>query len=120
MTVSLLLLVLALTATVIVVVVRRRVQRRRIAFARVLNAADALESRLRAARTAFGATPASEGDPVRVALQEMLRQRLWLQEHGASANLEALDAMCTSIRDAHARLDTQLDRVTEAREAVAP
>ncbi|WP_158238402.1 MULTISPECIES: hypothetical protein [Luteimonas] len=50
----------------------------------------------------------------------MLRQRLWLQQHGASADLGALEAMRLSIDASRARLDVQLAQVAEARELETP
>ncbi|MDR6992418.1 hypothetical protein [Luteimonas sp. 3794] len=99
-------------AAAIVVVWRHHVRRRHRAYARVLDAADALEARLRIARAQIGPTG---GDPVRDALQEMLRQRLWLQQHGAHADLAALAAMEASIAQALARIDRQLAQLALAR-----
>ena len=48
-------------------------------------------------------------------MREMLRQRLWLQKHGARASLEELDAVRSSIDDARGRIDAQLDRIERAR-----
>jgi hypothetical protein len=45
----------------------------------------------------------------------MLRQRLWIQQHGASATLEELDTVRTSIDAARGRIDTQLDQIERAR-----
>jgi len=96
----------------IVLVLHLRARRRRRALAGVLDAADAFESRLRLARAQLGTLA---GDPVRDALQEMLRQRLWLQQHGARAGIDALDAMRDSIAHAQARVDRQLAEVAMAR-----
>ncbi|MET0327905.1 MAG: hypothetical protein ABW163_03940 [Luteimonas sp.] len=106
------LLLAACVAAVIVLAWRRRVRRRHRAFARVLDAADAFEARLRVVRAQIGQ---DEGDPVRDALQEMLRQRLWLQQHGAGADVVALDAMRDSIEQAQARVDRQLAQLALAR-----
>lgn len=111
------LLLAALCATTIVALLHwRRARRRRQAYARVLDAADALESRLRAARSQVDGLDGA-GDPVREALQEMLRQRLWLQLHGARASVASLDAMRDSIVAAQARIDGQLAQLARARAA---
>ncbi|ATD67372.1 hypothetical protein CNR27_07945 [Luteimonas chenhongjianii] len=100
-----------LLALAIVLLWRHARRRRRLAFARVLDAADAFEARLRTVRARLGTV---EGDPVREALQEMLRQRLWLQQHGGSAGVAALDAMRVSIEQAQARIDRHLADLTSA------
>ncbi|MDR7192749.1 hypothetical protein [Luteimonas terrae] len=99
-------------AAAIVLAWRHRARRRHRAYARVLDAADTFEARLRIARTQIGS---SSGDPVRDALQEMLRQRLWLQQHGSSADVAALDAMRESIEQAQARIDRQLAQLALVR-----
>lgn len=106
------LLLATLVAAVIVLALRHRVRRRHRAYARVLDAADTFEARLRVARAQVGQ---DGGDPVRDALQEMLRQRLWLQEHGLSADVAALDAMRESIEQAQARIDRQLAQLALVR-----
>ena len=45
----------------------------------------------------------------------MLRQRLWLQQHGEQASLEELDSVRAAIAAARDRIDTQLDRIERAR-----
>lgn len=89
--------------------------RHRRAMAGVLDAADALESRLRTARSEIEAVAGDGEDPVREAMQEMLRQRLWLQQHGAAASVAQLDAVRESIDGARARIDQQLRRIEAAR-----
>ena len=93
---------------------RRDLPRQR-AFTRVLDAADALESRLRTAKTEIEAITGDEDESVRTALQEMLRQRLWLQQHGDTAPVEKLEEMRASIDQARARIDQQLILVERAR-----
>jgi hypothetical protein len=56
-----------------------------------------------------------EDETVLTALQEMLRQRLWLREHGATAPVKQLDAMRASIDQARDRIDQQLTLVQRAR-----
>lgn len=110
----------ALSALVLVVALvliwrARRVHPRERALTRLLDAADALEARLRTARTEIEQVKGSEDDSVRTALQEMLRQRLWVQQHGASASLRQIDDIRTSIEQAQARIDQQLERIAQAR-----
>lgn len=85
------------------------------AVSRLLDAADALEARLRTARTEIESVTGVEDESVRTALQEMLRQRLWLQQHGAQASLRQLNDMRVSIEQARARIDQQLDLIERAR-----
>ena len=96
---------------------RRRAgqDRHRRAMAGVLDAADALEARLRTARCEIEAVAGEGEDPVREAMQEMLRQRLWLQQHGAAASTGQLDAVRDSIDGARARIEKQLRRIERAR-----
>ena len=54
-------------------------------------------------------------NPVRGAMQEILRQRLWLQDNAASADLAQLDAVRRSLDSARASLEHQLQRVSQAR-----
>src|SRR3546814_1617522 len=83
--------------------------------AQLLDAADGLEARLRDARAEIEAIAGSNDNPVREAMQEMLRQRLWLQQHGDGASLEQLRAVRDSIEDARRRIDRQLVEVERAR-----
>ena len=82
----------------------------------VLDAADALEARLRAARAEIEAVAGDDqADPVGAAMREMLRQRLWLQEHGANARVAELRSVRDSIEAARQRIDHQLARIERAR-----
>lgn len=81
----------------------------------VLDAADALEERLRTARAEIEAIAGSDDNPVRDALQEMLRQRLWLQQHGQSATLEQLAQVRDSIDAGRRKIDQQLLQIERAR-----
>ncbi|NOT89336.1 MAG: hypothetical protein HOP03_14315 [Lysobacter sp.] len=95
---------------------RRDTPRQR-AMTRLLDAADALEARLRTAKAEIEAITGDEDDTVRSALQEMLRQRLWLQQHGETASVQTLDEIRTSIEQARIRIDQQLVLVERARTA---
>lgn len=114
-----------LSATIIVAAlalawyVRRLGTPRQRAFTRLLDAADALEARLRTAKAEIEAITGDEDESVRAALQEMLRQRLWLQQHGETASIQTLDELRASIDQASARIDQQLIQVERAR-AAAP
>jgi methyl-accepting chemotaxis protein len=99
--------------------VRRPGTPRQRAFTRLLDAADALEARLRTAKAEIEAITGDEDESVRAALQEMLRQRLWLQQHGETASIQTLDELRASIDQARARIDRQLIQVERAR-AAAP
>lgn len=96
----------------------RRGRGRDRAMRRLLDAADALEERLRTARQEIEAITGEDAhDPVRDALKEMLRQRLWLREHGRTATLAELDKVRVSIEDARSRIDHQLVQIERARGA---
>jgi methyl-accepting chemotaxis protein len=94
--------------------VRRGTPRQR-AMTRLLDAADVLEARLRTAKTEIEAITGDEDETVRTALQEMLRQRLWLQQHGQTASIQTLDEIRASIEQARSRIDQQLVLVERAR-----
>lgn len=94
---------------------RQRGQVRQRAIRGVLDAADALEARLRVARDELEAVAGDHQNPVRGAMQEILRQRLWLQENAASADLAQLDAVRRTLESALASLEQQLRRVSQAR-----
>lgn len=113
---SLPLLALLLTAALglLALAWRRHGRRRQRAMSRVLDAADALEARLRGLRAeleAIGADP----QPVHAALQEVLRQRLWLQQHGASAPVAGLAAVETAIAQANQLIDRKLNALPRPR-----
>ncbi len=113
----------ALSAAIVVVALafvwraRRRGTPRQHALARLLDAADALEARLRTAKAEIEAITGDEDESVRAALQEMLRQRLWLQQHGETASTRTLDEIRVSIEQARVRIDQQLILVERARSA---
>lgn len=119
MTLTLVLLVTAAVAAGTALILRRHSgqgSRRQQVVSTVLDAADALEARLRDARSEITAVVGEdEADPVRDALREMLRQRLWLQQHGMAASLDELDAVRESIDAARARIEQQLLQIERAR-----
>jgi hypothetical protein len=90
--------------------------RRARAVRELLDAADALEARLRTARAEIEAVTGPQGaDPVGDALREMLRQRLWLRDHGRSASLAQLAEVRGSIDAARRRIEAQLSQIDRAR-----
>jgi hypothetical protein len=117
-------LLLLLAAVVAAAVALRYTQqsgtrRRNRAMRELLDAADALEARLRTARAEIEAVAGDEDNPVQAALREMLRQRLWLQQHGQDATLQELETVRASIVAARGKIDTQLERIERARAPLA-
>jgi hypothetical protein len=110
-------LLVAGIATLSAILFRQRApQRRARAVRELLDAADALESRLRMARAEIEAVAGEQGpDPVGDAMREMLRQRLWLRDHGRDASLTQLAEVRASIDAACDRIDTQLAKIARAR-----
>jgi hypothetical protein len=111
-------LLLLATLALVAWLARRRRQHVRIrarAIRDLLDAADAVEARLRTAREELEAVAGDHENPVRGAMQEILRQRLWLQDNAASADLAQLEAVRRSLDGARASLEQQLQRVTQAR-----
>lgn len=107
---------LAAAASIIALfLLRRRSGRRQRALSQLLDAADALEERLRTARAEIEAIAGSGDNPVRDALQEMLRQRLWLQQHGREASLEQLAQVRDSIDAGRQRIEQQLLQIERVR-----
>lgn len=111
-------LLAAAAAIIALFTLRRRSGRRQRALSEVLDAADALEARLRTARAEIEAIAGNDDNPVRDALQEMLRQRLWLQQHGHDASLEQLASVRDSIDAGRRRIDQQLLQIERARAPV--
>lgn len=101
--------VLALTLAGVVLWRQVRQRRRQRAMGEVLDAADALERRLRQARERTGVVAGAGDDPARGALQEILRQRLWLQQHGHAAPLAAIEDVRDAMREAERRMRGELD-----------
>ena len=95
--------------------IRQRTHARPQAIRAVLDAADAREAGLRAAREEIEAVAGDHENPVRGAMQDLLRQRLWLQEHAITADLAQLDAVRQSLDAARVSLEEQLRRISRAR-----
>ncbi len=114
-------LVAAGVVTLLVALLRQSAPKRRARAVRdLLDSADALEARLRTARGEIEAVVGEQGqDPIRQAMREMLRQRLWLRDHGREASLEQLAEVRTSIDAARNRIETQLDEIERARAPMA-
>jgi methyl-accepting chemotaxis protein len=112
---TLFLLLAAAILAALALAFRRRGSRRQQAVSELLDAADALEERLRTARAEIEAIAGSDDNPVRDAMHEMLRQRLWLQQHGSAASLEQIDSVRASIDAARERIDQQLLQIERAR-----
>jgi multidrug resistance efflux pump len=115
LTTLLLLSLAALAALAVSLGLRYIPSRRERAVRELLDAADALEARLRLARAEIEAVAGDDDNPIQVALREMLRQRLWLQQHGQTASLQELDTVRASIDQARGRIETQLERIERAR-----
>jgi len=111
-------LVAAVAAALVVTVRRRKGDDRARAMRQLLDAADGLEGQLRTARSEIEAIAGSDDNPVKDAMQEMLRQRLWLQQHGHDASIDQLDAVRESIEAAKLRIDRQLVDIERARAIV--
>ena len=116
LTLALLLTVAALAAVALALAWGFGPGRRQRAMRELLDAADALEARLRTARAEIEAVAGDEGrDPVGEAMREMLRQRLWLRDHGRSASLNQLGEVRSSIDQARARIEQLLNQIEQAR-----
>lgn len=104
-------------AVLLVALFRQSAPRRRArAMRELLDAADALEARLRTARAEIAAVAGDQGpDPVGEAMREMLRQRLWLRDYGREASVAQLAEVRTSIDAARGRIDAQLAKIARAR-----
>jgi hypothetical protein len=92
----------------------RRRQRQQ-AISQVLDAADTLELRLRAARSEIEAIAGDHVNPVRAAMQDLLQQRLWLQDNAQHASLAQLDKVRQTLDSARQQLDQQLQRIAQTR-----
>ena len=115
MTLPVVVLIVVAVAAAIALLLRRIGGRRQRAMGRLLDAADALEERLRTARAEIAAITGNDDNPVREPLQEMLRQRLWLRQYGDTASLQQLDAVRESIEAARLKIDRELLQIERAR-----
>lgn len=116
-TFPLLLLVVAAVIVASLLLLRRAPNRRQRAMRELLDAADALEARLRTARAEIEAVAGEQDDdPVGVAMREMLRQRVWLRDHGEQADVGQLIEVRDSIDEARTRIEQQLSQVERARQ----
>lgn len=110
---------LAAVAAVVIAMLlgrKRRLSPHQRAVRDVLDAADALEDRLRTAKAEIEAVAGEHGpNPVGDAMREMLRQRLWLRDHGGTATPEQLAGVRDAIDAARGRIEHQLERIEEAR-----
>ena len=98
---------------------RDNLHRQRV-ISQLLAAADALEARLRAARSEIEAIAGDHVNPVRAAMQDLLQQRLWLQDNAQQASLAQLEEVRQTMDNARASLELQLQRVERARAGHAP
>jgi len=105
----------AVAAIAIAATLRRLGGRRQRAVRDLLDAADQLEARLRTARAELEAVAGDGVNPVRDAMAEMLRQRLWLQQHGSTASVAELETVRASFHSARQQIDQQLLQIERAR-----
>ncbi|ALN57042.1 MULTISPECIES: hypothetical protein [Lysobacter] len=116
MAIALLIFLTTAAAAILAAALLYRPLQRQRAVREVLDAADALEERLRTARAEIEAVAGDEGrDPVGEAMREMLRQRLWLRDHGRQASLNQLGEVRASIDAARGRIEQQLVQIEQAR-----
>ena len=99
---------------------RRDSLHRQRVISQLLDAADALEARLRAVRSEIEAIAGDHVHPVRAAMQDLLQQRLWLQDNAQQASLAQLEEVRQTMDNARASLELQLQRVERARAGHAP
>ncbi len=102
-------LCLAALATVVFLAERRRQQRRWGLLREVMDSADALESQLtRVRRQLDGVASAGHADAaLRDVLHDLLRQRMWLQQHGMDARIAELEEVRSHLDAGRRRLDAQ-------------
>ena len=93
----------------------RRSRLRHRAIQQLLDSADALEASLREARGEIEAVAGDQVNPVKAAMQDLLRQRLWLRDHAADASLDQLRSVRGSLDAARGSLEQQLARIDRAR-----
>lgn len=116
----LILAVLAIAGLWLALRYRRDNLHRQRVISQLLDAADALEARLRAARSEIEAIAGDHVNPVRAAMQDLLQQRLWLQDNAQQASLAQLEEVRQTMDNARASLELQLQRVERARAGHAP
>ena len=92
-----------------------RHRQRQQAISQVLDAADTLELRLRAARSEIEAIAGDQVNPVRAAMHDLLQQRLWLQDNAQHASLAQLAKVRQTWDSAREQLDLQLQRIAQTR-----
>lgn len=96
-------------AVAVFVAQRRRMRRRWSLLREVMDSADALEMQLtRVRRQLDGIASASQADAaLRDVLHDLLRQRMWLQQHGMDARMTELEAVRSRLDSGRQRLDAQ-------------
>ena len=101
---------LAALATALFVAERHRQQRRCGLLREVMDSADALESQLtRVRRQLDGIDSAGHADAaLRDVLHDLLRQRMWLQQHGMDARIAELEEVRSRLDAGRRRLDAQV------------
>ena len=88
---------------------RRRQQRRWGLLREVMDSADALEMQItRTRRLLDGVASAGNADAaLRDALHDLLRQRMWLQQHGMDAGISELETVRQRLDAGRRKLDLQ-------------
>ena len=96
-------------AVAVFVAQRRRMHQRWSLLREVMDSADALEMQLtRVRRQLDGVASADQADAaLRDVLHDLLRQRMWLQEHGMDARITELEAVRSRLDAGRQRLDAQ-------------
>lgn len=91
------------------VIARRRQRQRWSLLHEVMDSADALELQLtRVRRQLDGIASAGHADAaLRDALHDLLRQRMWLQQHGMRAGIAELEAVRSRLEAGRRQLDAQ-------------
>ena len=113
------LLIVAVVAAALAIAIYRRSRRvspHQQAVRDVLDAADALEDRLRTARAELEAIAGEGGTgAIADALKEMLRQRLWIRDYSAGATPQQLLDVRAALDAARTKIDDQLAMIERAR-----
>jgi len=103
--------ILAVVALAVAIYMAQRLHmRRRWSLLReVMDSADALELQLtRTRRQLDGIASAGQADAaLRDVLHDLLRQRMWLQQHGMDARITELEAVRSRLDAGRQRLDAQ-------------